>query len=276
MEAYVNFTQHVLNVFGVVQLRGAEKKTNNLLSSFIILTSITLIIQTSAHLIFNEDSLDEKLIGFTLSMGRTQELTKLIALVCNRKEIRKSFNKLDKIFRDSNEECKKASDNYMQKMFRVNLALIKFYIFTASLFLIKPIIVLALVYFETGEIVQTTPYPFWYPYEKVSYAYYLTYLFEIYVGMVIIAFPFATDQLFLILVAFASNQFKSFGSSLLQAIEEKKNNITIEEEIKKFAATHNDLIEVCNFLSRMYSIPLFIHILTSTFIICLVEFLIVV
>lgn len=276
MEAYVNFTQHALNFFGVVQLRGAEKKTNNFLSSLVIVTSITLIIQIFAHLVFNKDSLDEKLIGFTLSMARTQELSKLIALVSNRKKIRQSFDKLEEMFRDSNEECKKASDNFMEKMFRINLGMIKFYIFTGLLFLLKPIIVMSLVYFKTGEIVQTTPYPFWYPYEKVSYAYYLTYLFEIYVGMVIMTFPFATDQLFLLLVAFASNQFKSVGSSLLQAIKEKKENVIIKEEIKKFAETHNELIEICNFFSRMYSIPLFIHILTSTFIICLVEFMIVV
>lgn len=276
MEAYVNFTQHGLNFFGIVQLRGPERRTNKLLSSLVTVTSIAILIQSLVQLLLNEGSLDAKTLGLAMFTSRMQAPGKIIALVSNRSELRKCFNKLNEMIQNSNAESKKANDKYMRQMFRINLKIIKFYVFAVLLYLFKPMIVMAIAYLKTGEILQTTPYPFWYPFEQVSYAYYLTYLYEIYVGMVIMIFPFATDQLFLILVVLASNQFKSFGSELLRAIEEKQDNVKIKKEIKVFVETHNELIEICKFLNQMYSIPIFIHIITSTFTICMIEFIIAV
>lgn len=200
MDDYVNFTQRVLNLFGVVQLSGPEKKTNRLLTSLVITLSITSLVQTLIQLLFNEGTLYEKTLGLAMLISRTQSVGKLIALASNRK----TFNKLDEMFRNSDAECKKANDIFMRKMFKINIGIITFYVFNAMLYLLKPMIIMTLAYLKTGEIVQSTPYPFWYPFEKVSYTYYLTYLYEVYVGLIIMVYPFATDQLFLILVALCS------------------------------------------------------------------------
>lgn len=277
MKAYIETTQLMLNIMGVLQLKGNNKKSNKILNFIVIVTSIVMLGQMMANMLINSGSLDEKTLLFIMFLFWMQSLGKLITLIANRDRLKKIFQYLEALMQNLNPNQDNKSRIFMRRMYKVNLGMIKLNILTAVLFLSKPIIVMLLIYFKTGEIVlDSTPYQFWYPFEKVSYKYYLTYLYEIYAGVIISVFPFATDQFFLILIALLSTQFKSFGNNLFKAIEEKKDNITIKKEIKKFVETHNELIEIGNFLNRMYSIPLFIHILTATFIICMVEFMVVV
>lgn len=276
MKAYIELTQFFLNAFGVVQLRGNESKSNLFFNIVVIGSSAALLVQMFLSLLFNQGMLDEKTLGLVMFVFWFQALVKLISLISNRNKLRETFQYLDRMMLNLNAQQESKSKIFIRRMYKVNLAMIRYNVVTVALFLTKPVFGSIQNYSKTGEYLTITPYSFWYPFEKSSWAYYIVYLYEVYAGVLITSFPFATDQLYLILVTLTATQFKAFGTNLLQSIETRLANDVVKVEIKNFVETHYKLIEICNFFNRMYSIPVFIHILTATLIICLVEFMVVV
>lgn len=142
MEAYIKFTQIFLSGFGILQLRGKQRKFNKIFNTSALVTSACAIVQTFVYLVLGQGDLSDKSLGLIMCAFLIQSFGKLLALTSNREKLRELFDLLDDMHREMDAVDKVETERFVKKMLRTNVAMVRFYIFTVTLFMIKPIVLM--------------------------------------------------------------------------------------------------------------------------------------
>nr|QGW50707.1 odorant receptor 9 [Propsilocerus akamusi] len=129
-----------------------------------------------------------------------------------------------------------------------------------------------------GESIEKIlPYAFWWPFDPYDH-YFVMLSHQIYCGHMLMAVPLIMDQIIFLVIAEIISLFRQLGEEFRTAIDNSMESSLREtnEKLKKCIDIHCKLIEICDSLNSIYSVPLLVQILAASGVICLIGFIIMV
>lgn len=274
MENYYSFTQKVLRTLGI-EIRDNVKETRSLfiLKVFSLSVMFCCVVQSYLYFIY-DDSFDYMNISsMTMGLFAIQGFAKHLYIVMNR-------NKMKIIMKELAELQSKADSTSLKFLTKIRKICVNIFCLNLACIWIFNLLPFAKMLYQIwrGESIEKIlPYAFWWPFDPYDH-YFVMLSHQIYCGHMLMAVPLIMDQIIFLVIAEIISLFRQLGEEFRTAIDNSMESSLREtnEKLKKCIDIHCKLIEICDSLNSIYSVPLLVQILAASGVICLIGFIIMV
>lgn len=244
-------------------------------SSVILMPMLSL---QSGLYFFYDDNNDYFTIASICSLFfASQGVFKLVTVVFKNDHLLSIINRLNKMFLEMDENEKKSSSEFLQKM--SNFC---YYIFTMQmtcvwLFNFLPLISMFIAFIRGTEIKMIYPHAFWWPFDPIA-NYVPLLVCDMYLGHLMMAVQNIFDLYFVLIVADFATHFQRLGERIKKVIDDAEIETAevTREKLHECLKSHNKLNQLFDEFNGIIEYCLLVQMLSSSIIVCFVGIIIIV
>lgn len=278
MKIYYGFTGKVLLTLGIDIDQTSKHKV---LMSVLRHSTPFLIFLCSLQLVFSFifEKADDfmNLEALCTTFFTIQSLIKNLTVVINQKKLSSLRNRLNILFETFDNDEKTKSLIYLRRIRNICYKLFVWAMIVIWSINLLPLITMFYSYVVGSKVVRSFPYQMWYPFYSFSY-YFSVYFYNLYVGQIFMISQIIMDHYFVLIVFDLVAHFDQLGEKFQIVINEASEETSVEnrKRFKTLIENHAALIDISDELNKVYGIALLVLVLTSSFIVAVVGFIITV